>query len=57
MWWVIGGIAWLASGFLAWRIQVGRIGASFLSPLDSIMIGPCMLMGPIALILVWIWQR
>ena len=44
-------VMWLFCGYVGWQEQMKRLG-SFTATYDYAMIGPCMLMGPVFLLLV-----
>lgn len=46
--WLLGICAWAACGLTGWRIVLYRFGRN-LGAVDDAMIGPCMLIGPVAL--------
>lgn len=47
---LIAAAIWILTGALAWRIQYNR--STMKTSFDALMIGPCMILGPICLILI-----
>lgn len=51
---LLAGLIWLATGFLAWLYQYRKTDRS---SFDAFMVGPCMIIGPITLLIMLRVQR